>query len=141
MAEESNNKEINNEQFKNKIKQVQLNRTKKAVALAYAKGEQAPKVIASGKGHIADKIIDIGPGAGVHGGRIMAQGTAEEIKNVEGSITGDYLSGRKKIHVPSSRRKGNKKNIEIVEPMVTIRSRMKESDYPAMEQLAAELLA
>ena len=47
------------DEFKNKVKQVQLNRSKKAVALAYAKGEQAPKVIASGKGHIADKIVDI----------------------------------------------------------------------------------
>ena len=65
--------------------------------------------------YAADQIIDIGPGAGVHGGQIMAQGTAEEIKNVESSITGQYLSGRKKIHVPTSRRKGNKKNIEIVE--------------------------
>ena len=63
----------------------------------------------------ADEIIDIGPGAGVHGGQIMAQGTAEEIKNVEGSITGDYLSGRKQIHVPETRRKGNKKNIEVIE--------------------------
>ncbi len=64
--------------------------------------------------YAADQIIDIGPGAGVHGGNVMAQGTAEEIKQVEGSITGDYLSGRKKIHVPKTRRKGNKKNIEIV---------------------------
>ena len=64
--------------------------------------------------YAADQIIDIGPGAGVHGGNVMAQGTAEEIKQVEGSITGDYLSGRKKIHVPKKRRKGNKKNIEIV---------------------------
>ena len=47
------------EDFKRTMKQVQLNRSKKAVALAYAKGEQAPKVIASGKGHIADKIIDV----------------------------------------------------------------------------------
>jgi len=65
--------------------------------------------------YAADQIIDIGPGPGVHGGRIMAQGTAEEIKNVEGSITGDYLSGRKKIHVPTTRRKANKRNIEVVE--------------------------
>lgn len=65
--------------------------------------------------YAADQIIDIGPGAGVHGGQVMAQGTAEEIKNIEGSITGDYLSGRKKIHVPETRRKGNKKNIEIIE--------------------------
>ena len=65
--------------------------------------------------YAADQIIDIGPGAGVHGGKIIAQGTAEEIKNVEGSITGDYLSGRKRIHVPEARRKGNKKNIEVME--------------------------
>ena len=64
--------------------------------------------------YAADQIIDIGPGPGVHGGQVMAQGTAEEIKNVEGSITGDYLSGRKQIHVPKTRRKGNKKNIEVV---------------------------
>lgn len=50
--------------------------------------------------YAADQIIDIGPGAGVHGGQVMAQGTAEEIKNVPTSITGAYLSGRKKIEVP-----------------------------------------
>ena len=65
--------------------------------------------------YAADQIIDIGPGAGVHGGQVMAQGTAEEIKNIQGSITGDYLSGRKTIHVPKTRRKGNKKNIEVKE--------------------------
>ena len=64
--------------------------------------------------YAADQIIDIGPGAGVHGGQVMAQGTAEEIKNVSTSITGAYLSGRKKIEVPKKRRPGNKKNIEIV---------------------------
>ena len=64
--------------------------------------------------YAADQIIDIGPGAGVHGGRVMAQGTAEEIKNIPNSITGDYLSGRKQIYVPSTRRKGNKKCIEVV---------------------------
>ena len=64
--------------------------------------------------YAADQIIDIGPGAGVHGGNVMAQGTAEEIKQVKDSITGDYLSGRKQIHVPSKRRKGNKKCIEVV---------------------------
>ena len=64
--------------------------------------------------YAADQIIDIGPGAGVHGGQVMAQGTAEAVKNVPGSITGDYLSGRKQIHVPSFRRKGNKKCIEVV---------------------------
>ena len=64
--------------------------------------------------YAADQIIDIGPGAGVHGGQVMVQGTAEEIKNVPTSITGAYLSGRKKIEVPKKRRPGNKKNIEIV---------------------------
>lgn len=64
--------------------------------------------------YAADQIIDIGPGAGVHGGQVMAQGTAEEIKNVPTSITGAYLSGRKKIEVPKKRRPGNKKNIEII---------------------------
>ena len=64
--------------------------------------------------YAADQVIDIGPGAGVHGGNIMAQGTAEEIKQVEGSITGDYLSGRKQIRVPKKRRKSNGKCIQIV---------------------------
>ena len=64
--------------------------------------------------YAADQIIDIGPGAGVHGGKVMAQGTAEEIKHVENSITGAYLSGRKQIPVPKKRRTGNKRNIEIV---------------------------
>ena len=63
--------------------------------------------------YAADQIIDIGPGAGVHGGYVMAQGTAEEVKKVEGSITGDYLSGRKQIHVPSKRRKSNGRAIEV----------------------------
>ena len=63
--------------------------------------------------YAADQIIDIGPGAGVHGGHIMAQGTAEEVKLVEGSITGDYLSGRKQIHVPSKRRKSNGRALEV----------------------------
>ena len=65
--------------------------------------------------YAADQIIDIGPGAGVHGGNIMAQGTAEEIKKVENSITGQYLSGRKKISVPEKRRKTVKgKAIEVI---------------------------
>ena len=63
--------------------------------------------------YAADQIIDIGPGAGVHGGHIMAQGTAEEVKLVEGSITGDYLSGRKQIHIPSKRRKSNGRALEV----------------------------
>ena len=64
--------------------------------------------------YAADQIIDIGPGAGVHGGRVMAQGTAEEIKQIEGSITGEYLSGKKIINIPEKRRKGNKKSLEII---------------------------
>lgn len=52
----------------------------------------------------ADHIIDIGPGAGAAGGYVVAEGTAEEIMACEGSITGDYLSGRKKIEVPGERR-------------------------------------
>ncbi len=64
--------------------------------------------------YAADQIIDIGPGAGVHGGNVMAQGTAEEIKQVSGSITGDYLSGRKQIRVPKKRRKSNGKSIEVI---------------------------
>ena len=63
--------------------------------------------------YAADEIIDIGPGAGVHGGQVMAQGTAEQIKKVKESITGQYLSGKKKIEVPKKRRKSNGKCIEI----------------------------
>ncbi len=61
----------------------------------------------------ADQIIDIGPGAGVHGGKLLAQGTADEIAKVKTSITGQYLSGKKKIEVPKERRKGNGKYLEI----------------------------
>lgn len=64
--------------------------------------------------YAADQIIDIGPGAGVHGGNVIAQGTAEEIKLVPESITGQYLSGAKKIEVPKKRRKSNGKCIEII---------------------------
>ena len=63
--------------------------------------------------YAADQIIDIGPGAGVHGGNVMAQGTAEEVKLVADSITGQYLSGRKQIPVPKKRRKSNGKALEI----------------------------
>ena len=55
----------------------------------------------------ADYIIDVGPGAGIHGGEIIATGTAQEIMRDPHSITGQYLSGIKKIPVPSERRKGN----------------------------------
>lgn len=61
----------------------------------------------------ADQIIDIGPGAGENGGQVVAQGTAKEIMKVKGSVTGDYLSGRKKIPVPKVRRKGNGKKIIV----------------------------
>ena len=63
--------------------------------------------------YAADQIIDIGPGAGVHGGNVMAQGTAEEVKLVSDSVTGQYLSGRKKIPVPKKRRKSNGRAIEV----------------------------
>ena len=63
--------------------------------------------------YAADQIIDIGPGAGMHGGNVMAQGTAEEIKLVADSITGQYLSGKKQIPVPKKRRKSNGKAIEV----------------------------
>ena len=55
----------------------------------------------------ADYIVDIGPGAGVHGGQVVACGTAEEVMNTPGSATGDYLSGRKHIPIPTQRRTGN----------------------------------
>ena len=64
--------------------------------------------------YAADEIIDIGPGAGVHGGEVIAQGTVEEIKANKNSITGAYLSGRKKIEVPKNRRKGNGKELKII---------------------------
>ena len=61
----------------------------------------------------ADYLVDVGPGAGEHGGRIVACGTPEEVMQNTNSLTGDYLSGRKKIEVPLKRRKGNGKFIEI----------------------------
>ena len=63
--------------------------------------------------YAADQIIDIGPGAGVHGGNVMAQGTAEEVKLVSDSVTGQYLSGRKQIKVPAKRKKSNGRSIEV----------------------------
>ncbi|HZW82739.1 MAG TPA: excinuclease ABC subunit UvrA, partial [Candidatus Deferrimicrobium sp.] len=62
----------------------------------------------------ADHIIDIGPGAGAHGGNVIAEGTLEEIKQTPGSITGEYLSGRKRIPVPAVRRQPNGKWIEVI---------------------------
>ncbi|HOC96263.1 MAG TPA: excinuclease ABC subunit UvrA, partial [bacterium] len=61
----------------------------------------------------SDYIIDIGPGAGKHGGKLIYAGTLDGIKNNEDSITGMYLSGRKQILIPKERRKGNGKFIEI----------------------------
>ncbi|MDD6160348.1 MAG: excinuclease ABC subunit UvrA, partial [Oscillospiraceae bacterium] len=61
----------------------------------------------------ADYIVDIGPGAGVHGGQVVACGTAEDIMNTPGSVTGDYLAGRKKVPVPDARRAGNGKKLIV----------------------------
>ena len=77
----------------------------------------------------ADDIVDIGPGAGSHGGEVVAHGTAEEIMKIEGSLTGQYLSGRMQIPVPQTRRKpkdwlkitgaqeNNLKNIDVKIPL------------------------
>jgi len=62
----------------------------------------------------ANQVIDIGPGPGVHGGQVIAQGTAEEIMKVSESITGQYLSRRKQIRVPEKRRKPKREAIEVV---------------------------
>ncbi|HZK02628.1 MAG TPA: excinuclease ABC subunit UvrA, partial [Anaerovoracaceae bacterium] len=62
----------------------------------------------------ADHIIDIGPGAGIHGGEVVAQGSVEDIKASVQSLTGSYLRGDRQISIPSSRRSGNGKKIEIV---------------------------
>lgn len=64
--------------------------------------------------YAADNIIDIGPLAGANGGKVVAQGTAEEIKQVEASMTGQYLSRKKFIPVPLTRRQGNGKYIEVI---------------------------
>lgn len=62
----------------------------------------------------ADYLIDIGPGAGVHGGQVIAAGTPAEVMAVKGSITGQYLIRQKKIAIPKFRRKGNGKKITVV---------------------------
>jgi excinuclease ABC subunit A len=62
----------------------------------------------------ADYIVDIGPGAGVHGGYVVAAGDIEKIKANKKSITGQYLSGAKKINVPQKRIKPNGKEIKII---------------------------
>ena len=61
----------------------------------------------------ADYLMDIGPGAGVHGGQVMASGTPEEVMKIDQSVTGRYLSGKIRMAIPESRRKGNGKFIEI----------------------------
>jgi len=62
----------------------------------------------------ADFIVDMGPGAGAHGGRVVAAGTVEDIMNCPESITGQYLSGRKRIEIPAVRRQPNDKWLEII---------------------------
>lgn len=62
----------------------------------------------------ADYIIDIGPGAGIHGGNVVAAGSIDEIIKCKESLTGQYLSGKKKVEIPESRRKPNGKWIEVV---------------------------
>ena len=64
----------------------------------------------------ADYLIDVGPGAGVHGGQIVACGTAEEVMNTPGSVTGDYLARRRVIPVPEKRRTGNGRQLVVREP-------------------------
>ncbi len=61
----------------------------------------------------ADFLVDIGPGAGVHGGEVVFAGPPQEIESCEASLTGQYLSGRRKVEVPEKRRKGNGKFLEI----------------------------
>ncbi|HIS79073.1 MAG TPA: excinuclease ABC subunit UvrA, partial [Candidatus Caccousia stercoris] len=62
----------------------------------------------------ADHIVDIGPGAGVHGGEVVYNGDVEGLMHCEESITGQYLSGRKQVEVPAQRRKGNGKKLRII---------------------------
>ena len=62
----------------------------------------------------ADYIVDIGPGAGEHGGEVVVAGTLDEVKACKKSITGQYLTGRKSIQIPAARRKGNGQKIKIV---------------------------
>ncbi len=61
----------------------------------------------------SDYLVDIGPGAGLHGGNIVAEGTPEEVMRNPNSLTGKYLTGEEKIEVPTKRRKGNKKYLEL----------------------------
>ena len=61
----------------------------------------------------ADYVIDMGPGAGVHGGQVVAQGSLEQVLAAENSITADYLAGRREVPVPAKRRKGNGKKLTV----------------------------
>ncbi len=61
----------------------------------------------------ADHVVDMGPGAGVHGGHIVAQGSLQDILDCETSLTGDYLSGRRSVPIPDKRRKGNGKKLTV----------------------------
>ncbi len=62
----------------------------------------------------ADYVLDIGPGAGVHGGHVIAAGTPQDVMATPESVTGDYLAGRREIPVPAERRKGNRKTVTVV---------------------------
>ncbi|THF72259.1 MAG: excinuclease ABC subunit UvrA [Sulfitobacter sp. SK025] len=62
----------------------------------------------------ADYVFDIGPGAGVHGGQVVSHGTPEQVANDPASLTGQYLTGKREIVVPTKRRKGNKKAVTVV---------------------------
>ena len=64
--------------------------------------------------YAADCIVDVGPGAGIHGGEIVCTGTVDDIKACEQSVTGQYLSGKRSVPVPENRRKGNGKYLEII---------------------------
>ena len=61
----------------------------------------------------ADYVVDMGPGAGVHGGAVVARGSVQDILDTPGSITGDYLSGRRSVPLPAKRRKGNGKKLTV----------------------------
>ena len=62
----------------------------------------------------ADYVFDIGPGAGVHGGQVVSHGTPDHVANDPNSLTGQYLTGAREIAVPATRRKGNKKKLQVV---------------------------
>jgi excinuclease ABC subunit A len=61
----------------------------------------------------ADYVIDMGPGAGIHGGEVVAQGTLDEVLANEKSLTADYLTGRRAVAVPAKRRKGNGRKLTV----------------------------